>query len=481
MERLKVRPGVKDLAQHPVLRELIKVAKARNWQLFLVGGAIRDHLIKPSDRVSNFDLLLIGNLNEFAQECAAILHSRVVEVNPAFKTVLIPVGDVQVEISSPRDFKNKASAPIDISADPLTRDLLLRDFTFNAMALPLAPDHGEVFDPSHGQIDLPAKLVRSPISARVTIAEDPLRILRAVRFASLYQFAIDPELLQEMHNQRDSLNAVSVERRTTELLKILQSPKPSIGFKLLFITGVLDVVAPEIAALAHLKQNRGTRHKDIFEHTLKVLDGVAEADGSLETRLAALLHDIGKPATRQYDSLLGWTFHGHEVVGERMSERITAAWKLPNATSERVAKFVRLHMRPINLSDEGVTDSAVRRLNFQAGEDIDELIKLCRADVTSADQRKVKTYLQNFERVVSHIQDVEEKDQMRSFQSPVRGEVIMTETGLLPGPVIGTLKKLIEAAIIDGVIPNEFEAALNYLRQIKDGVIAEIGGAKSTN
>ncbi|HDH57736.1 MAG TPA: HD domain-containing protein, partial [Bacteroidetes bacterium] len=230
---------------------------------------------------------------------------------------------------------------------------------------------------------------------------------------------------------------------------------------------------PEIAALAAIKQTKKPRHKDIFEHTMKVVDAVAEAGGSLHTRIAALLHDVGKPATRRYDSKLGWTFHGHEVVGERIVKQLGLRWRLSSASTGKVAKLVRLHMRPINLSDEGVTDSAVRRLSVQAGEDIDELIILCRADVTSSDPRRVKRYLANFEKVVEHLKDVEEKDELRAFQSPVRGDVIMAETGLEPGPLVGKLKKMIEEAILEGTIPNEYDAALAYLRKIKDSVLAD--------
>jgi poly(A) polymerase len=229
-----------------------------------------------------------------------------------------------------------------------------------------------------------------------------------------------------------------------------------------------------------MQPDRRPRHKDVFEHTLKVLDTVAKNSSRLETRLAALLHDVGKPATRRWDQQAGWTFHGHEVVGERLTRKLGRGWKLPSSVIDNATKLVRLHMRPINLADEGVTDSAVRRLGFQAGEDIDELITLCRADVTSSDPDRVKLYLENFEKVVEHLNQVEERDQMRAFQSPVRGETIMQETGLEAGPLVGKLKTAIEEAILEGVIPNDYEAALDYLRQIKDEVMGE-GGEVETN
>jgi len=275
------------------------------------------------------------------------------------------------------------------------------------------------------------------------------------------------------------LAEVSIERKTAELLKILMSPRPSVGLKLLYMTGVLEVSYPEIAALAAMKPDRRPRHKDVFEHTLKVLDTVAQTSAHIETRLAALLHDVGKPATRRWDAESGWTFHGHEVVGERIVKKLGMAWKLPTAVVENVTKLVRLHMRPINLADEGVSDSAVRRLGVQAGRDIDELITLCRADVTSSDPHRVKTYLENFEKVVAHLRDVEEKDQLRAFQSPVRGETIMQETGIEPGPLVGKLKAALEEAILDGIIPNEYEAALDYLRKIKDSIIQQSAGTEA--
>ncbi|MCX6640708.1 MAG: HD domain-containing protein [bacterium] len=476
---MKAKPS--DNFQHPSFVSICNAARAQGYSLYLVGGAVREYLLNPQRVIDNFDLLLLGDLQGFASNCAALLHSRVVEINPEFGTVLIPAGEVQFEISAPRSLRKATNPEPDLPDDVLAHDLLLRDFTVNALAIPFSPRRGEMIDLCGGAADLANKVIRTPIDPEITIKEDPLRILRAVRFASGLNFAIAPELLQVMHDQNQLLRFVSVERKTAELLKIVSTNRPSVGLKLLYMTGVLDVIAPEIAAMARLKQDRSTRHKDIFEHTLKVIDGVAEAEGELETRLAALLHDIGKPATRQYDRKLGWTFHGHEVIGERMVEKVGANWKLPNSTVEKVAKLVRLHMRPINLSDEGVTDSAVRRLSFQAGEDVVELIKLCRADVTSSDPRRVKAYLANFEKVVQHLKEVDEKDQMRSFQSPVRGETIMAETGLEPGPAVGKLKKMIESAIIDGIIPNEYDAALNYLRQIRDTVLRNLKNDSKLN
>lgn len=458
---------------HPVVRTIVKEARSKKIPLYLVGGAVRMRLQSPSEELSNIDFLVTGDVRFFTTMLADRLRSRAVLINPKFDTVLIPVRKIEYEFSSPRNISAEFANFNGLSDNELLRDLSLRDFTINALAIQLSPAQGKILDPFGGINDLRNRVIRTPIDPEITIKEDPLRMLRAARIAAQLNFAIDRELLEAMHDQRELITRVSVERRTTELLKILNTQKPSIGLKLLYITGLLDSAFPEIAQIAKLRQNRKPRHKDIFEHTLKVVDAVAENGGVIETRIAALLHDIGKPSTRRFEPKLGWTFHGHEVVGERIVEGLGKSWKLPSATAEKVAKLVRLHMRPINLSDEGVTDSAVRRLGTQAGEDIDELIKLCRADVTSSDPKRVKHYLQNFEKVVEHLQEVVQKDQLRAFQSPVRGEVIMKEAGIGPCPLVGKLKKAIEEAILDGIIPNEYEAALQYLRKVKDAIIAE--------
>lgn len=459
------------ILHHPALRSIVQEARKESISLYLVGGVVRSRLIQPDEEVEDVDLLMIGDVQGFANRIADLLNSKSIVINKSFNTVLVPARKINFEISNPKTLLHKEHTTENLPENPITRDLLLRDFTMNALAQPLSPKHGKLFDPSGGRNDMEKRLIRTPISPDVTLKEDPLRLLRAARFAAQLNFAITPELLKAMHEQRQLIATVSTERKTAELLKLLSAPKPSIGLKLLYMTGILDCAFPEVASLAGLEQNKRRHHKDVFEHTLKVLDTVAEEGGALPTRIAALLHDIGKPATRRYDAKLGWTFHGHEVVGERMVKKLGRNWKLPSSIADTAAKLVRLHMRPINLSDEGVTDSAVRRLGAQAGADIDDLITLCRADVTSSDPRRVKRYLANFEKVVTHLRDVEEKDELRSFQSPVRGDVIMAETGLEPGPKVGEIKKMIEEAILDGHIPNEFEAALKYLRKIKDEVV----------
>ncbi len=457
--------------KQPAFRTIIKTAQAEKIKLYLVGGALRTHFSRPDDDIDNVDFVVIGEVGAFAERIAKALKSRTVIINPQFDTVMVPAKKIEFEFTGPRKLLRGSAAHCSLPDDPLEKDLILRDFSINSLAMQLSPEAGNIIDLCGGLEDIKSGIIRTPLDPNVTLREDPLRIMRAARLSSDLNFSIEPDLLEAMYVHRHTLLDVSIERRTSELMRILSTPKPSVGLKLLYITGALDIAFPEIAAMASLEQNHKPRHKDVFEHTLKVVDSVAENRGTLPTRLAALLHDIGKPATRRFDSKSGWMFHGHEVVGQRMTQKLGKKWKLSSAMTDNVSKLVRLHMRPINLSDEGVTDSAVRRLGVQAGEDIDELIKLCRADVTSSDPRRVKKYLANFERVVAHLEAVEERDELRSFQSPVRGDIIMAETGIAPGPLVGKLKKMIEEAILDGIIPNEYDAALEYLRQIKDDVV----------
>jgi len=470
---IKSTKAIKSLLKRSPIVRIIRIAQETGVDITLVGGVVRDAVMETETAPENIDFMVSGDAEKFSEIVAGEFKSRVVKLNQRFNTFLVPYRKVEYEFSDPKTELIRVKDEIDLPENVLDCDLTLRDFTINAIAYPLSPILKHYYDPTGGMADLAAKIIRTPLDPKITLQEDPLRIMRAIRFAAQFDFAISSDLMETMHDLKASLKDIAVERRTAELLKILATPKPSIGFKLMYITGVLDTIYPEIAELLKMnQQNSKTRHhKDVFEHTMKVVDTVAATGGELDTRLAALLHDIGKPATRRYEAKLGWTFHGHEVVGQRMVRQLGKQWRLPSAMIDRVSKMVRLHMRPINLSDEGVTDSAVRRLNVQAGSDIEELIKLCRADVTSSDPRKVKRYLENFERVVSHIEEVEEKDQLRSFQSPVRGDEIMAETGLKPGPAVGKLKKAIEEAILDGVIPNEHDAALQFLRTIMDDIL----------
>jgi len=359
----------------------------------------------------------------------------------------------------------------------LQADLARRDFTINAMAIALnRSNFGQLVDPFNGLKDLKRKLIRTPLDPVETFKDDPLRIMRAIRFATWLELKIEQQTLEAIRRMRDRLKIISQERITDEFLKILLAQRPSRGLLLMEETGVLELIFPELVAMKGVEERRGYHHKDVFFHTLQVLDNVAVASDKLELRFAALVHDIGKPRTKQFLDSKGWTFHGHEEVGARMLPRIGRRLRLPNDMIEYAQKLTRLHLRPIALTEEDVTDSAYRRLLVQAGEELEDLLILCRADITSQNPRRVRRHLQNFDRVVQRLHEVEEKDRMRAFQSPVRGDEIMELTGLRPGPLVGKLKRMIEEAILEGQIPNEHDAARRYLLEIKDQVLSEAEG-----
>jgi poly(A) polymerase len=351
-------------------------------------------------------------------------------------------------------------------------DLRRRDFTVNAIAASLNGDsYGMLLDPFGGRADIAARLLRTPLDPERTFEDDPLRILRAIRFAAQLGFTVSPETLAAVKKMRERLSVVSQERVTDEFLKILRSPLPSVGLRLLFDTGVLHIIFPEIAQMAGVDQRKEHHHKDVFLHTCVVVDNVACVSGNLWLRFAALVHDIAKPKTKAFKEGPGWTFHGHEDIGARMMKKIFQRMKLPLDHLPYVEKLVRLHLRPMALVDTIVTDSAVRRLIFEAGVDTDDLMVLCRADITSKNPALIRRYLGNYDNVVQKIREVEERDRLRNWQPPVKGEEIMAVCRIGPGRAVGTLKKAIEEAILDGKIPNEHDAALAYLLSIKDTVL----------
>jgi len=358
-----------------------------------------------------------------------------------------------------------------VKATDLYSDLSRRDFTINAIAYGLNEKHwGEIIDPFDGRLDLEKKIIRTPLDPGITFKDDPLRILRAIRFATKLNFKIEDRAFAALKKMTHRLKIISQERITEELLQILKTKKPSTGFHLLNQANLLPLIFPEIEDMKGIEQREGFHHKDVFEHTLKVLDNVAQVSDKLELRLAALVHDIAKPRTKRFIPETGWTFHGHDEIGARMLKPIFQQLRLPKNMLNYVQKLVRLHLRPIHLSNESVTDSAVRRLLVHAGEDLEDLLTLCRADITSGNPDRVKQHLANFDYVTERLLEVEEKDKMQAFQSPVRGDEIMEVCQILPGPMVGTLKKLIEEAILDGKIKNEHDAAFEYLLKIKDQI-----------
>jgi putative nucleotidyltransferase with HDIG domain len=356
----------------------------------------------------------------------------------------------------------------------LQGDLLRRDFTVNALAVDLHPDRfGELNDPYGGISDLKAKLLKTPLNPDVTFSEDPLRMMRAAYFAAALDFTIDEQCFNAIHEQAQRISIVSQERVTAELIKILSTNKPSIGLIILQKTGLMKYVFPEIDDMYGLEQTKEWHHKDIFYHTMQVVDNAAQLSDKMKLRFAALVHDIAKPKTRKVDSKKGYTFHGHDAVGERILNKVAKYLKLPNELRDYLKKLTLLHLRPIAIVNSEVTDSAIRRVIVAAGDEIDDLMTLCRADITTRNPNRVKKYLQNFEIVESKMSNVEERDAMRAFQSPVRGKEIMQSCGLSEGKEVGKIKQAIEEAILNGDIENEYEAAKEYMFKIKDEILTD--------
>lgn len=470
-----IRPGKVRL-----LDRIGGIADGFNVRVFAVGGYVRDLLLGLSCK--DIDFLVLGDVMEFAQHVCAELKVRHHVVFEKFSTAMIPYRGRRLDFVGARreQYHPDSRKPV-VEVASLEEDLSRRDFTVNALALALNQDNfGRLIDLLGGLQDLKEKTLRTPSEPETTFSEDPLRIMRAIRFAAQLGFGIERGTLEAVGTMRERLSIVSQERITDEFWKILQTSKPSIGLRLLYVTRVMDVIFPELSALAGVQQKGKHHHKDVLEHTFLVVDNVAALTTAPVVRFAALVHDIAKPRVKRFDPETGWTFHGHEDLGSRMVLSIGRRMRLPSDVTNKVAKFTRLHMRPINLTDEGVTDSALRRLIVQVGEDREALLTLCRADITSANPKKVKRYLAEFDKMVARMGEIMEKDELRAFQSPVRGDEIMELCNIKPGPLVGKLKGTIEEAILDGVIPNEHDAARTYLLEIKDKIISEVGGTESS-
>ncbi len=454
-------------ADQPIFRTIAAAAAALRQPAYVVGGYVRDRALdRPSKDV---DVVTIGDGIRLARAVAKALPGRAsVSVFPNFGTAQVKYDGGEVEFVGARreSYRGESRKP-DVEPGTLDDDLARRDFTINALALSLnEEDFGTVVDQYDGLQDLASKTIRTPLDPDITFSDDPLRMLRAVRFATQLGFDIEPDTFDALARNKDRLSIISQERTTDELNKIILAEKPSYGFKLLFQTGLLHLILPQMVALHGVEKVGKHAHKDNFYHTLQVLDNLvaAQPGAGLWLRWAAILHDIAKPATKKYYPAQGWTFHGHEEKGARWVPGIFTKLKLPLGEEMRfVQKLVRLHLRPIALVKEIVTDSAVRRLLFEAGDDVDQLMQLCRADITSKDSTKVERYLRNFGEVERKLREVEEKDSLRNFQPALTGDDIMQVFGLKPSRTVGELKNLVLEAILDGQVRNERDASLAWL------------------
>ena len=454
---------------NPIFRRIARIAKEQGVDAYVVGGYVRDHYLRrPSTDV---DVVVVGSGIALAEALGRELKTKV-SIYKTFGTAMLRTRDgVEVEfVGARRESYTHDSRKPQVEAGTLEDDQRRRDFTINALAWSLSEDRfGELVDPFYGMEDMEDCLIRTPCDPDITFSDDPLRMMRAVRFASQLGFTIDEETFEAIRRNAERIHIVSRERIITELNKIVLSPVPSIGFTLLDQSGLLALIFTELAALKGVERRGKHAHKDNFKHTLQVVDNVARRSNDLWLRWAAVLHDIAKPQCKGYDAKCGWTFHGHEVAGSKMVPAIFRRMKLPmNEHMKFVQKLVFLHLRPIILSEDLVTDSAVRRLLFEAGDDVEKLMILCEADITSGIDEKVKRYLKNFELVRHKMKDLEERDRIRNFQPPITGEIIMQTYGIPPCQVIGEIKELIKNAILDGVIPNEYEAAYALMERVAE-------------